>query len=473
MRHAVPFKRSKILATIGPSVDGYDKIVAIIRSGVNGIRFNFSHSTYENCLRQMAWVRKASKEVGKPVAIIQDLQGPRIRLGDFEGTVTLKAGEEWKLIYGEADINNKELPLKYDLSKKVKKDERLFIADGRIRTKITNVSPKVITLKVSSGGPLTQRKGLNMPDTDFGGDILTKKDLEDIEFGLGQDFDYVAVSFVQTAKDVERLRTILKKHGSECKIVTKVETQVAIRDENLEEIVKASDAVMVARGDLAIETSPEIVPIVQQHILSLTQKHNKISIVATQMLASMQFSPQPTRAEVSDIATAVMSGTDCVMLSDETACGQFPLEAVETMRRVILYTQDHMPFKPVVYDTRDSCSSCLQSAISAAAVELAHEISAQAIVCETKTGATAIRIAAKRPDLPIISVTSSNRVAQQLCLLYATKSFVRPNGEYAGLSLAKELCKEGTLVEGRPIVLVSGGQPGLEGGTDTIRIRTL
>lgn len=465
------FKRAKILATVGPASNSYEQILDMLKSGVNGFRLNFSHGTYDEREQQLAWIRKASKEAGKPVAILEDLQGPKIRLGDFEGAVSVRAGEQWTLVYKQPyNQDKKEIPLQYDLSKKVKPGERLAIFDGKIKTQITGVSPGKVQIRIENDGMLFQRKGVNVPDTHFGGDVLTKKDIEDVEWGVTRDFDYVGMSFVQTADDIRRLRRMLQKHGSTAKVLAKIETQVAIRDDNLEAIVMEADAVMVARGDLAVETSPEIVPIVQRQILQLCQKHGKLSIVATQMLASMQLNPEPTRAEVSDVASAVIIGADCLMLSDETAMGRFPVETVATMKRIILYTQEHAPVQPLFYSEQNHN---MQDAISSAAITLAHQINAQAIVCETKSGVTAYSIASHRPSMPLISVTSVPRVAQQLCLLYANKSFLRPDGERAGLKTAQEMAKKGMLDPHRPVVLVSGRQPGLTGGTDTIRIRLL
>lgn len=464
------FKRAKILAGIGPASNSYEQILEMLKAGVNGFRQNYSHGTHEEKAQQAEWVRQASKEMGKPVALFQDLQGPKIRLGDFEGTVSVVAGDEWTLVYKKPLKGEHELPVQYDLSEKMKPGERLYLFDGKIRSQVTAVKPGRVTIHIENDGLLLARKGINLPDTDFGGDVITEKDLKDIEFGLTQDIDYVAMSFVQTADDIRHLRKILQKHGSDAKIIAKIETQAAIRDENLEAIIMESDGAMVARGDLAVETSAEIVPIVQRQILHLTQKHGKIGIVATQMLASMQFNPEPTRAEVSDVANAVITGADCVMLSDETANGRYPVETVATMKRIIMYTQQHAPVRPLFYSEYDTS---MQDAISSAVITLAHQINAQAIVCETKSGATALSIAAHRPSMPIISVTSSSRVAQQLCLLYANKSFMRPDGEKAGLKLAQELCDTGLLDRGQPVVLVSGRQPGLTGGTDTIRVRIL
>jgi pyruvate kinase len=464
------FKRAKILATLGPATNSYEAIENLIRAGVNGFRLNFSHGNYEERDQQIVWIRTASERVGKPVAILQDIQGPKIRLGEVkDNNYDVKKGDELVLAYGvEHDGNT--VPVQYDLSEKVKEGERLYIFDGKIRTTVVGTGDKSVTVRVENDGKLMSRKGINLPDTDFGGDILTEKDYRDLEYGAKTDIDYVALSFIQSAGDVEAARGFLAEKGSTAHIIAKVETKAAIEDEELERIVEASDGVMVARGDLAVEVGAEIVPIVQRRIIGLCQKHSKISIVATQMMASMVDSPEPTRAEVSDISNAVIVGADCLMLSDETANGSYPLEAVATMKRAILYTQEHAPVRPLDVPERTESQS---AAICAAAKSLASQLDARAIIAETKSGATAAQIAAHRPSRPIISVTSEPRVAQQLALLYANKSFCRPDGERAGLELAKELVAQDFFQPGSTVVLVSGRQPGLMGATDTIRVRTL
>ncbi|HET8884663.1 MAG TPA: pyruvate kinase, partial [Candidatus Saccharimonadales bacterium] len=269
------------------------------------------------------------------------------------------------------------------------------------------------------------------------------------------------------------LRQILVAQGSTAHIVSKIETKAAIKDDVLEEIVQASDGVMVARGDLAVEAGAEVVPIVQRRIIALCRKYGKLSIVATQMMASMVDAPEPTRAEVSDVANAVIQGADTVMLSDETANGKYPLETVAAMKRVILYTQEHASVRALheVIQMKNS----QQDAISTAAVNLAEQLKVAAIVCETKSGSTAANIATHRPNLPIISVTSDKQAAQRLALSYANRSFVRPDGERAGLELAKELKKNNFFgaEETVTVTIVSGRQPGLVGATDTIRMRVL
>ena len=467
------FKRSKILATIGPATHSYESVENLMLAGVNGFRINFSHGKTEERLEQAEWIRKASKKLNKPVAIFQDLHGPKVQLGDFDGEIHVKAGDQLHLVYGhKGNPQEKLLPILYDLSRKAQPGERLYIFDGRIKSKITAVHSEshALTVQIENEGRIIRHKGLNLPDTDFSGDILTEKDLKDIQFGATQDYDFVNLSFVQRASDVELFRAKLLELGSTAKIVSKIETKSAIEDDELENIVLASDGVMVARGDLAAEVSSEVVPIVQRKIIGLCQKYNKISIVATQMMVSMVEDPEPTRAEVNDIATAVILGSDCLMLSEETAIGKYPVEAVSAMKRVILYTQEHAPLRPVYY--REGATDW-QDAISSAAITLAHQVNASAIVCETKTGRTALSIAAHRPNMPIITVTSNTRVAQQLTMLYANKSYLRPEGEHAGFTQAKELREQGYFEPNSTVVLVSGRQPGLTGGTDTIRVRVL
>jgi pyruvate kinase len=472
-RESVPlhaYKRTKIIATIGPSTNSYDAIRQLIANGANGLRLNFSHGTYEERDRQIPWIRKASKELGKPVAIIQDLQGPKIRLGDFDDIIQVKKGQTLRFGYKADWVASGTIPTQYDLSKKIKRGERLYLYDGKVRCNVTSVSHGVVFAEAMNDGILIQRKGMNLPDTDFAGDVITEKDKADLAYGSQQDIDYVAMSFVQTAKDVEAMRRIIKNLGVERKIITKVETQLAV--ENIEDIVRASDAVMVARGDLAVETPPESVPIVQRKIIGLGLRYSKPTIVATQMLASMTEAPEPTRAEVSDIATAVLVGADCVMLSDETANGQYPIEAVSIMKRVICYTEEHAPVK-AIFPGADDRPMSRQLAISRGIISLSQSIKAAAIVAETKSGATAIHIAAERPEIPLIAVTDDPRTAQSLAIVYGIKSYVRPAAHEAASKLTDFLQGSGVLHKGDVVVTASGRYPGVVGTTDTIKVRQL
>lgn len=468
---AIIFKRTKILATIGPDTSNPEMLEKLIAAGVNGIRLNFSHGTHEEREEQIPWIRQAAAKIGKPVAILQDLQGPKIRLGMLNENTSVKAGDEIILDYA-AEHDGLTFPVQYNLAEKVKVGEPIYIFDGKVRTTVIEIpSGTAIKLRVENDGTLMSKKGINLPDTDFGGDILTPKDLKDIEYGLTQDIDYVALSFVQSPDDINNLRQILVAGGSQAQIIAKIETKAAVKDEVMEEIVKASDGIMVARGDLAVEAGAEIVPIVQRKLLALCRKHGKLSIVATQMMASMVDNPEPTRAEVSDVANAVIQGADTVMLSDETANGKYPLETVAAMKKVILYTQDNAPVAAI----HDIIAKNLQlDAISTAAVTLAEQLKVDAIISETKSGATASNIAAHRPNLPIISVTSELKTAQQLGLSYANRSYVRPDSAEAGFDLAKELKAEGLFgADPVKVIIVSGQQPGIIGTTDTIKVRVL
>ncbi len=469
-------KRTKILVTLGPATNSPEKIKALIEAGANGFRLNFSHGSYEERLDQIKWIRDASRQIGRPVAILQDLQGPKIRLGVLKDNhFDVKAGSEIVLDHAVQEHDGSaNLPIQYNLADKVKVGEPVYLFDGKIRGHmIERVSDTAIKVRIDNDGFLMSRKGLNLPDTDFGGDIITPKDMADIEFGADKDIDFVALSFIQSADDVNNLRQILVSQGSTAQIIAKIETKAAIEPETLKEIVKAADGVMVARGDMAVETSAEIVPIVEREIIRLCRKYGKLSIVATQMMASMVDSPEPTRAEVSDVATAAILGTDVVMLSDETANGNYPVETVKMMANTVRYTQSRWPMNDMPIE--EGKTNRRRNAIAHAAVEVAERVDADFIIAETKSGATAARIAALRPELPIIAVTPSPRVAQQLALSYATRSYVRDDEEHAGVNVAKELLTMGKYSSnGRPVVVVvSGRQPGATGGTDTLCVRVI
>lgn len=469
-KHVKQFKRTKILATVGPSTNSYKLIYNIINAGANGIRLNFSHGSEQERLDQIKWIRKASKELGKPVAILQDLQGPKIRLGDFDGMIQITRGQSLRFKLGADYKKTGIIPIQYDLAKKVKRGERIYLFDGKVKTTVTSVKDGVVHVEANNAGYVVKRKGMNLPDTDFAGDVVTPKDRKDVSFGSTLDIDYVAQSFVQTGDDIRDLRKLLKNLGSDAKIVAKIETVMAL--ENIDDIIEAADAIMVARGDLAVETAPEIVPIEQRRIVGLCRKYAKPVIIATQMLASMTDAPEPTRAEVSDVATAAIIGADCVMLSDETASGKYPVEAVKMMKQVVTYTEKHNPVL-AVFNVGDVASSGIQTAISGAVVALAREVKPTAIVAETKSGATAMQLATRRPDYPIIAVTSSKRVAQQLTLVYSVKSYVRPDSKKAATKLTNWLLENKVLVKGDRVVTASGMYPGVVGTTDTIKVRVL
>ena len=470
------FKRTKILATIGPATNSAEKVEAVIMAGVNGCRLNCSHGSNEERDQQIKWIRAAATKQGRSVAILQDLQGPKIRLGTIKDNhLDVQKDDELVLEAAEGYEHDggKTVPVQYNLAEKVKVGEPLSMFDGKVKSEVVEiVSDTAIKVKILNDGFIMSKKGLNLPETDFGGDILTPKDMADIEYGANCDYDYVSLSFVQSADDIMKLKQILLSLGSTAKVVAKIETKKAIEsEEHLEDIVKAADGIMVARGDMAVEAGAEVVPIIQRKLIAMCRANSKLCIVATQMLSSMVDSPEPTRAEVSDVATAVVQGADAVMLSDETANGKYPLETVQAMKKVILYTQNHSRLAPI---SRTISKDMIYDAISNAAARLAENIDADVIVCQTASGVTATTMAAQRPNLPIITVTANQRVANQLALIYANSAFVRPYTPDFGYDLAKELKKSAYLhiKEGEKdilAVIVSGDKDKI--GTDTIKVR--
>lgn len=470
------FKRTKILATIGPITGNGNKqmLEDMIMSGLNGCRINFSHAKYEDAEQQMAWIRAAAEKKGRSVAILQDLQGPKIRLGEIKDNYyEVKTGDKLIIDYAvEEHKGDNILPCQYNLAPKVKIGEPVLLFDGKVTTHVTNIpSDTAIELEVENDSYVRSFKGMNLPETDFGGDIIPKKDLRDIEWGADKDFDYIAFSFVQTAEDIRTARKVMAERGHTAKLIAKIETKKAVESrENLEAIVKEVDGIMIARGDMATEAGAEVVPIAQRQLVELCREYNKLCIVATQTMGSMVDNPFPSRAEVSDVANAEIQGADVVMLSDETAMGKYPLETINAMRKVLLYTQNHASVEEMPINS-DSPS---YDAIANSAVSLAEDLDADVIICQTATGATANAVAAQRPTLPIISVTDQPRVANQLALRYANSSFVRPFSVNVGMDLARELKESGYLQlrEGEDklkVVWVSGAQG--SGHTDTIKFR--
>lgn len=461
-----PFKQTKILASLGPASDNPKIVEQLIASGANGVRLNFSHGTHEEQGRRIAWARQASDKLNKPVAIVADLQGPKIRLGDLppEGVV-LKLGDDVRFGHKADYLETGILPIQYDFSAKIKAGEIIFMWDGKLQAKVTSVRSGVIHAQVLVGGTLTSRKGINLPDTDLGGDIITTKDLADVKFAASQGCDYVALSFVQRAADINRLRKYLRKLNTDMQIIAKVETPMALK--YIEEIVQASDGVMVARGDLAIEAGAEVVPVMQRKITGLTRKYRKFVVIATQMLASMVDNPVPTRAEVSDVATAAITGVDCVMLSDETNNGKYPVEAVRTMKRVLTYTEDNMPVQAVYSVAADIQN---RNPLATAAVNLAHDLEAKMLVVETMSGNTPLNVSDLRPRVPIVVATPDPRTAQKLAIIYGCRTYYIKNTKKAATEALAFLQAEKRLVKGQRAILVYGSSPEYGSETDTIKV---
>jgi pyruvate kinase len=464
------FKRTKIVATIGPSSHSPKVMEELMLAGTNSFRLNLSHGTLEQHAEVIDSARKLSAKLSRPIAIIADLQGPKIRVGSLptDGLPFVR-GHVMRFEYNADFEKDGVVPVQHDVSKYLKTGERIFLRDGQIEVEVEKIEKKLITAKVLAPGLLFSNQGMNLPDTDLGGDILTDKDVSDIEFAASHDCDYIALSFVQTAADIKNLKTRLRALKSDLKIIAKIETKAAV--DNLEAIVDAADVLMVARGDLAIETMPEAVPAVQRRMIELARAYKKPVIVATQMLESMISSPSPTRAEVSDVATAVLEGSDAVMLSGETAMGLFPVETVKMMKRVILYTEREEVIKLSELKLDDYGAKIRENAISAAAVVLARQMLAKVIVAETSSGQTARNIASLRPPVPIAIVTDKKRVYHQMAIVWGGKAYYHQQPRDAAEYVMDELRSTGSVKIGDALVVASGHQPGVTGGTDTVEIK--
>ncbi len=464
---ATDFKRTKLVVTLGPATDSYQSIKELVAAGANCLRLNMSHGDHTEHSRRIAWGRKVQTELKKPVSILVDLQGPKIRMGDLpaEGVI-LTPGKTIQLALGANYGTTGILPVQYDIAGKVKHGEAIALADGRFRLQVKSVRGRVITATVVTGGILTSRKGINLPDTDFGEDTFTVKDSADLAFGIDQQADYIGLSFVQRPGDVTNLKRRLYKAGSAAAVITKVETKLAV--EHLEEIVKVSDAVMVARGDLSQEIASEQVPAIQQRMVEYGQIYQKPVIIATQMLLSMMHAPQPTCAEVSDVATAVMQKADAVMLSDETTIGDYPIATVATMKRIIVATQAVTRASNII-PSRES----RPGDISQAAITLAQITGAKAIIAETSSGQTARSLASFRPPVPIIAITHNQATYQQMALLWGCKSFYADSPKEAAAKVIAQLKKAGNIKRGEAVVIASGQRPGVSGETDTVRVEVV
>ncbi len=460
------FKRTKIIATLGPATDSYQSIKELVGAGANCLRLNMSHGDHAEHARRIEWGRRVQKELKQPVAILVDLQGPKIRCGDLPAAgVELVPGKTVQLAIQANFSKDGIIPVQYDIAKKVKKNEIIYLADGRFQLRIKSVRGKLISAEVMAGGILTSRKGINLPDTDFGGDIFSAKDAADLEFGVEHGADYIGLSFVQRAKDVHELKNLITKLGSTAGVMAKIETKLAVK--YMDEIIQATDAVMVARGDLSQEVLPEQVPVIQQQIVALARKYQKPSVVATQMMLSMVHAPQPTCAEVSDVATAVMQAADAVMLSDETTIGDYPIAAVAMMRRIILFSQLTGP-QISAYSSSEEHTQ--PNAISKAAITLAGQTDAKLIIAETTSGQTARNISSFRPRNPLIMVTHNQTVYQQLAIMWGGWAYCVKSPEKAAATVINLLKKAGAIARGDAVVIASGHQSGVTGGTDTVRV---
>ena len=456
-------KKAKIVATLGPSSS--DKIEDMIKTGVDVFRLNFSHANHKTHKESIKKIREIAKKLNSKTAILQDISGPKIRIGEIDGVLELKRGDKIRLVKKNPK-SKYDLTLSYpEIIEQVKEGEYVFFADGSIRTKVIEKHPDYLVLEVKNDGILSSRKGVNFPHSNLKISAITQKDKKDVVFGAKNGVDIVAISFVNNKDDILLAKKILKENNANPWVIAKIETKKAV--DNLDEILEVSDGVMVARGDLGIEVGIEKVPVIQKKIIRRANKLKKPVITATQMLLSMVNSPFPTRAEVSDVANAVMDGSDAVMLSDETTVGKYPLKAVETLKKVIIETQSIYPYYKK-YEIDDS------DAIAASVADLCKGIEPKAIVSFTSSGTTVRSIAKYRPKPPIIAVTHDRLTSRKLKLVWGVEEIIElpkiKNPEKL-IEKFKEIAKKEKLLnEGDKVIVTMGSIIGEEGTTNMIRI---
>lgn len=468
----VPNKKAKVVATVGPASQSPAMLRKLAQAGVDTFRLNFSHGDHDAHRSVIDAIRELEIALDRPIGILQDLQGPKIRLGKIaDGSALLSNGQVVQLVPTEMSNDDSCFPLPHpEIFAAIKPGHQVLINDGQVRLEVIDVAEDMIDCNVMVGGPISDRKGVNLPDTVLDLPVLTKKDRLDLEFGLQHGVDWVALSFVQSASDLDQIRSLIEGRAG---LVAKIEKPSALLD--LENIIEKSDALMVARGDLGVEIPPEEVPAKQKEIIRLCRAHGKPVIVATQMLESMISSPTPTRAEASDVATAIYDGADAVMLSAESAAGAYPEEAVIMMNRIIVHTEQHGRQTQGLRNS-PAPNGEPNKAVAGACTLLSEEIDAEAIVAFTTTGATAMHLAAQRPGRPLIAITPSIDVARRLCLAWGIQPLVNETAldHENVVDYARHLHRSPHHGQAsHQIIVVSGSPFGQPGSTNNIRVADL
>ncbi|HPQ46922.1 MAG TPA: pyruvate kinase [Clostridia bacterium] len=465
-------RKTKIICTMGPATEG--RCEELILNGMDAARFNFSHENYEIHGRRIRELKEARERLKVPVAMIIDTKGPEMRIGVLKKKFDLKKDTRIRLVVEdiEGDENAVSITNKM-LYEKVSPGQSIFIDDGRIELAVIEIIGTDIVCSVISGGPLSSRKGVNVPDCDTGLPFMTEKDIQDIEFGIENDFDYVALSFVHSAADIYKVRGILKKkYREDIKIIAKIENREAVN--NIDEIIEAADSIMIARGDMGIELPLSQVPVIQKRLIKKCYSSAKPVIVATQMLESMTENPLPTRAEVSDVANAIYDGTSVVMLSGETAAGDFPIKSLQTMARVVEDTEADIDYESrFAIENFDMIEKNALNIISKAAVMTAFEIKAKAIVMPTRTGNSARMVSSFRPSTPIIAITMKPTIQRQLNMSWNIRPML---SEFIGdqkqlfENVMNKACETKLVEEDDQVIMIAGIPTGSSGKTNMMKI---
>jgi pyruvate kinase len=463
-------RRTKIVCTIGPACDSEEKIRKLITSGMNVARLNFSHGTADYHRTLIELLKKARKALRKPVAILMDLQGPKIRIGNIRGgSVLLQPGQQYVLTSANTQGNDKRVSVSLkSLPDEVEVGHPILLADGNIELRVERVSPPNVFCKVVVGGTLSSRKGMNLPASEVEVDSLTSKDRKDIEVGVEAGVDAVALSFVRSAADIQAVKAVLKKAGGPLPVIAKIEKQAAV--DNIDRILDVADGVMVARGDLGVEIDLERVPLVQKSIIQKCNALGKPVITATQMLVRMVENPRPTRAEAADVANAVLDGTDAVMLSEETAMGNYPIEAVQMMDRIVRAAETSLDRRK--FEHLEEMGN-IRDSITRSSYYVAKEIGVRAIITPTWSGSTANLVARFRPKQPIVATTPNETTLDFLSFSWGVVPlFIPPSATIDDMiRFSIEAARKAGHVEPGDLVVITGGAPlHVSGNTNFLKV---
>ncbi|MFH7030209.1 MAG: pyruvate kinase [Heteroscytonema crispum UTEX LB 1556] len=469
-------RRTKIICTVGPATSAPERLQALVEAGMNVARLNFSHGAYEFHGDTVKHLRKISAELHKPIALMQDLCGPKIRLGTLppEGLM-VEAGDEVTFVLQEKGENIDELPLPLPtLFAMVRPGEPIMINDGRVKMIVTDRDADKIRALVKIGGILSTRKGVNLPETRLPISSITEKDLMDLRFGIQSGVDWVAVSFVRSPQDLEPAQRMVEAAGAKIRIIAKIERREAV--ENLDGILKIADGIMIARGDLGVEVPIHEVPLIQKDITRRCNRAGKPVITATQMLESMISAPDPTRAEATDVANSILDGTDAVMLSGETAVGQYPIAAVQVMHNIAMRTEQALHEGNRQSWCHDPGSLSVTESVAESVCRIAYEIGARAILCNTSSGGTAKLVSKYRPTAPVIALTSEEATYRQLALSWGVEPYLIPpvsNAEEMFTNVVSTVVNMGVAKDGDQVVITSGVPVGQSGTTSLIKVHTI
>lgn len=471
-------RKTKIVCTIGPASEKEEVFKELVESGLNVARLNFSHGTHEEHEVRINTIKKVREQLKKPIAIMLDTKGPEIRTRDFEnGAIEVSQNQDFIITTRDVLGNSEICSVTYEnFAKELKVGDRVLIDDGLIELNVIEViNDTDIKCKVINSGVIKNKKGVNVPDTKIMLPALTKKDISDIKFGIEQDVDFIAASFIRKAADVISIRRILEENeASHIKIISKIENREGV--ENLDEILNASDGIMVARGDLGVEIPLEEVPLVQKELINKCNNQGKPVITATQMLDSMIRNPRPTRAEVSDVATAIFEGSDAIMLSGETAAGSYPVEAVKTMSKIAIMIEDSLDYYHILNNKFYDKNRTITDSIGLSTCRNCLDLEATAIICATSSGYTAKSISKYRPKSPIIATTNSDRVMRSLSVFWGVYPIKTPEmnntDEVIEISVSRAL-EEGYVENGDLVIITAGVPVGVSGSTNLIKIHVV